>query len=280
MYRHCRTLHRIRQITHRLAGLFSGLLLGIFSAVPALALAAPAQANVQVAVAANFLGTARVLARAYEQQHATRILLSSGSTGKLYAQIRHGAPYAIFLAADARRPRLLEQAGLIAPGSRFTYAVGRLVLWSRQPDLFTAHTIVPDLDRILSQEGRLAIANPATAPYGAAAEAVLKHLGKWQAYQSRLVRGENVGQTLQFAVTGNANAAFVALAQVADPQHPLGGSHWLVPGDWYPRIAQQAVLLKTAAADPAARQFYAFLRSKQAQAIITRHGYGVVAHTP
>lgn len=280
MYRYCRTQQRacqfVRQINHRFAALFSGLLLGVLSAVPTTALAATA--SVQVAVAANFLGTAKVLAKAYEQQHATRILLSSGSTGKLYAQIRHGAPYAIFLAADAHRPQLLEQASLIAPGSRFTYAVGRLVLWSRQPDLFTAH--VPNLDRILDRQGRLAIANPATAPYGAAAEAVLKQLGKWQAYQSRLVRGENVGQTLQFAVTGNAAAAFVALAQVADPQHPLGGSHWLVPDDWYPRIAQQAVLLKTAVADPAARQFYAFLRSKQAQAIITRHGYGVVAHAP
>lgn len=245
-------------------------------ALLAVSTAQAAQAQpVQVAVAANFLSTAQQLAQRYEARHpAERILISSGSTGKLYAQISHGAPYDILLAADARRPRLLEQAGLSAPGSRFTYAIGRLVLWSRQAGLITS-----GVTELRHGIGRVAIANPATAPYGAAAEAVLKHLKLWQRDRAQLVRGENVGQTLQFAVTGNVKAAFVALSQVSDPRHPLGGSRWVVPAAWYPPIEQQAVLLKRAENRPAVRAFYAFLQGPQARAVIEHHGYHVPPHT-
>lgn len=248
----------------------AGLCLLVLLTAPALR-----AAQVQVAVAANFLGTTRQLVRVYERHHADRILISSASTGNLYAQISHGAPYDILLAADARRPRLLEQAGLTVPGSRFTYAIGRLVLWSRQAGLITAGATTLKQGRI----ARLAIANPATAPYGAAAEAVLKHLGLWQQDRAQRVQGENVAQTLLFAVTGNVDAAFVALSQVTNPHHPLGGSRWVVPTAWYPPIEQQAVLLKSAADKPAARAFYAFLRSAQARTLIKHHGYHVPAPT-
>ncbi len=232
-------------------------------------------AQIQVAVAANFLATTRQLALVYERHHADHILISSASTGSLYAQISHGAPYDILLAADARRPRLLEQAGLTVPGSRFTYAIGRLVLWSRRAGLITAGATILKHGHII----RLAIANPATAPYGAAAEAVLKHLGLWQQDRAQRVQGENVAQTLLFAVTGNVDAAFVALSQVTDPRHPLGGSRWVVPTAWYPPIEQQAVLLKSAADKPAARAFYAFLHGAQARTLIEHHGYHVPAPT-
>ncbi|MEJ2509332.1 MAG: molybdate ABC transporter substrate-binding protein [Gammaproteobacteria bacterium] len=242
-----------------------------------IALGAPAAAahdgEVNVAVAANFLSTSRALARRFMADHQARVLISSGSTGKLYAQIRHGAPYDLFLAADVRRPRKLEQAGLIVRDSRFTYAVGRLVLWSRDPRQV-------DTDGRNLKHGRiarLAIANPKTAPYGAAARTALQRLGLWSRYRQDLVRGENVGQTFQFAVTGNVDAAFVALSQISDPHHPQGGSRWIVPERLYPRIEQQAVLLKNAAANPAAADFANFLHSAAARAIIERYGYGVPA---
>lgn len=225
----------------------------------------------QIAVAANFLGTARALARAFAAQTGHSVVLSSGSTGKLYAQIRNGAPYAVLLAADAQRPALLEQQGLAVTGTRFTYALGRLVLWSASEDLIDPNGEVLVQGRI----ARLAIANPRTAPYGAAARAVLEHLGIWNTYQARLVSGENVGQTLQFAATGNAAAAFVALAQVDDPRHPQGGSRWVVPAALYPPIEQQAVLLRTAGANATARAFLEFLRAPAGRALIESHGYGL-----
>jgi len=233
-------------------------------------------ADVQVAVAANFLSTGRTLATRFEADHGDHVLISSGSTGKLYAQISHGAPYDVFLAADAHRPAVLEREGLTVPGSRFTYARGRLVLWSRDPRRIDAQGEV----LVQGQLQRIALANPKTAPYGTAARAVLIHLNLWQPYQSRLVRGENVGQTFQFAASGNVGAAFVALSQVRQLPTAQRGSHWLVPESLYPPIEQQAVLMRRAAGNDAARAFVRFLRSAQARELITAAGYGAPADSP
>jgi len=232
--------------------------------------------DVQVAVAANFLSTVRTLAARFEADHGDHVLISSGSTGKLYAQISHGAPYDIFLAADTRRPQLLERAGLTVPGSRFTYARGRLVLWSRDPQRIDAQA------KVLAQGQlqRIALANPKAAPYGAAARAVLMHLNLWRPQQGRMVFGENVGQTFQFAASGSVGAAFVALSQVRQLPTAQRGSHWLVPESLYPPIEQQAVLLRRAAGNDAARAFVRFLRSAQARELITAAGYGAPADSP
>jgi len=255
------------------APILAAILAAALAVAPVMTLAAPAARGaaqaVNVAVAANFLTTSRALARRFMASHQARVLISSGSTGKLYAQIRHGAPYDLFLAADVRRPRKLEQAQLIVPGSRFTYAIGRLVLWSRTPGTVDAEGQSLKQGRI----ARLAIANPKTAPYGAAARTVLRHLGLWSRYRGQLVRGENVGQTFQFAVTGNVDAAFVALSQVRDAGG--GGSRWVVPRNLYPRIEQQAVVLARAAHRPAVKAFTAFLRSPAGRSLIRAHGYGV-----
>lgn len=223
---------------------------------------------VRVAVASNFLATLEPLAEAFEAHSGTRVVVSSGSTGKLYAQIRQGAPFDVFLAADARRPRLLEREGPALQGSRFTYARGRLVLWSRDPELL-ADGPAPLADGRIA---RLAVANPRTAPYGSAAVETLEHLGLWQRWAPRVVRGENVGQTLHFAATGNVDAAFVALAQVRHPAHRGRGSLWEVPETHYRPIDQQAVQLRPGTA---AAAFLAFLRSRQARGIIEDSGYHV-----
>jgi len=230
----------------------------------------PAAAEtVRVAVAANFLPTAKAIAAQFEARHDTPVLISSGSTGALYAQIRHGAPYDVFLAADARSATLLERDGLAIAGSRFTYARGRLVLWSRRPGLLQDGAAALFDGRI----GRLAVANPRTAPYGAAAVETLEHLGRWRHLAGEVVRGESVSQALQFAATGNVDAAFVALAQVRHPAHRGQGSAWVVPADHYRPIEQQAVLLASAADRPGARAFLEFLRAPAAQALIREAGY-------
>ncbi|GBE09645.1 molybdate-binding periplasmic protein precursor [bacterium BMS3Abin12] len=247
------------------------LLLFLLGALPGFAAAAPA--SVDVAVAANFIGTARTLAARFEAAGGGRVRLSFGSTGSLYAQIRYGAPFAVFLAADARRPRLLERAGLTVPGSRFTYALGRLVLWS------TLAGLIERGGKVLAQ-GRfrhLAIANPRTAPYGAAARAVLEHLGLWRRLAPRLVTGENIAQTYQFVASGNAQLGFVALSEVPPAHTPRAGSRWLVPAALYPPIRQQAVLLARAAHKRTARAFLAYLRGPAARRVIRAHGYGLPA---
>lgn len=225
--------------------------------------------DVHVAVAANFTPVLKELGQAFERQTGDRLIVSTGSTGKLYAQIANGAPYDVLLAADDTHPRKLEQAGLAEQGGTFVYAYGRLVLWSARPNYV-------DADGNILKSGRytrLAIANPNTAPYGAAALAVLKHLGVYDQARPRLVQGEDIGQTFQFAASGNADLGFVAFSQVrARPTNP--GSYWLVPTDLYPRIAQGAVLLTRGASNEAARAFIAYLKSPAARAVIERFGYG------
>ncbi|ERP94774.1 hypothetical protein Q666_07610 [Marinobacter sp. ES-1] len=221
-----------------------------------------------LAVAANFTGTMNRLAPLFEQQTGHQLRISYGSTGKLYAQIRHRAPFDAFMAADQERPQLLEQQGLAVAGTGFDYAEGRLALWSRTPDLFTDGTAW-----LARQPERLAIGNPKTAPYGIAAMEVLQNLGLAQALRPALVSGDSIAQTFQFVATGNAVAGFVALAQTRAWKEE--GSLWLVPNDLHTPIRQQAVLLGHGEDNPAARAWMLFLASEPAQAIIREDGYDI-----
>jgi molybdate transport system substrate-binding protein len=224
--------------------------------------------EIRVAVASNFAGAAREIASRFEQESGHRVVIASGATGKHFAQITHGAPFEVFLAADAQRPELLESSGIALPGSRFTYAVGELVLWSPRPGY-----VDPD-GRVLETGDfrHLAIANPKLAPYGRAAREVLMAAGLWEALQPRLVRGENIAQAFQFVGSGNAQLGFVARAQVQRPGRATGGSWWKVPQSLYAPIVQQAVLLVD---DATARAFADFLRSAEARQIIRDFGYGL-----
>lgn len=232
----------------------------------------PAEAaEVRVAVAANFTTAMKRIAARFEASTGERVVSSFGSTGTLYAQICNGAPFDVFLAADKRRPRLLEENGDAVAGTRFTYAVGRLVLWSARPGY------VDDAGQVLKAGSfaHLAMANPKTAPYGAAAEQVLKDMGLWQRLQPRLVQGSNVAQTEQFVATGNAELGFVALAQVKGAADGASGSEWLVPHTLYRPIEQQAVLLKRGRHNAGARAFIAYLKGAQARSVIEKLGYAV-----
>lgn len=235
----------------------------------AILLLAPAGARteeIRVAVAANFAETCRAIGDRFTAASGHEVALAAGSTGKLYAQIRHGAPFDVFLAADAHRPELLEREGLALPGSRFTYARGRLVLWSPEPGL------VDPAGRVLTVGDFrfLAIANPELAPYGYAARQVLEDKGLWRALSGRLVRGENIGQTFQFVATRNADLGFVAYSQIEAPGHDWGGSRWLVPEDLHSPIDQQAVLLVDGEAP---RAFLEYLSSAAAAVLLESHGY-------
>lgn len=226
--------------------------------------------EVLVAVSANFTGAAKALKVSFKQQTGHSLKISYGSTGKLYAQIVNGAPFEVFLAADSRHPEKVEAAGLAVPGSRFSYARGRLVLWSADEGQF-------DYGEHYLRQGeylRLAIANPKTAPYGLAAKQVMQHLGLWEDVQKQLVRGDSIAQTFQFLVSGNAQAGFVAHSQL-NQWRGQKGSLWIIPDDYYQAIVQQAVLLHKGAENPAAQAFVAFLRSPKARAIISEFGYGI-----
>ncbi|MCW8918143.1 MAG: molybdate ABC transporter substrate-binding protein [Gammaproteobacteria bacterium] len=223
----------------------------------------------RIAVAANFTDVTYALASLFEQQTGHTVTASFGSTGKLYAQIVHGAPFDLFLAADAAQPRRLESDGLAVAGSRFTYARGRLVLWSAQPELFTDG--VAFLRR--GEFRRLAIANPQTAPYGAAARQLLQRLGVWPALSAKLVRGDSIAQAFQFTATGNAELGLVAASQVRAWARP--GSIWLVPESMHQPIVQQAVLLRRGEESVAAQDFMRFLRGSEARTVIRDHGYAV-----
>jgi molybdate transport system substrate-binding protein len=224
---------------------------------------------VAVAVASNFASTTRELATEFEQQSGTPVRISSASTGKLYAQITNGAPFDVFLAADTKRPKFLEDSEHAAPNSRFTYALGSLVLWSRDPDLEAA-----DCKAKLSNLGnkRLAIANPETAPYGAAAQQVLMNIDAWGAAQPQLVFGANIAQTLLFVSTGNASLGFISTTQALDERLPASTCSWDVPENLHQPIAHQAILLNRGN-NPAAKAFLEFLKSPAGLAIIERHGY-------
>ena len=233
--------------------------------------AVPAAADVvSVAVASNFLSAARGLAARFEARSGAEVRLSAGSTGKLYAQIANGAPYDVFLAANAREPERLEQEGLAAPGSRFTYALGTLVLWSADPTL-----LVDDGEAVLlaGNFDRLSLANPRIAPYGEAAMTVIEGLGLSRSLGPRLVRGESVSQAFMFAASANVALGFVARSQVVALSPRQAGSTWVVPRDLYPPIKQQAVLLARAADSGTAKQFLEYLRGAEAVALLGEHGY-------
>ncbi len=227
--------------------------------------------EVKVAVAANFLNTLQVLAPVFEQQSGHRLLISAGSTGKLYTQLHHGAPHDVFLAADDKHPALLEKEGLVMPGRRITYAVGRLVVWSGRSMPSQEGT------QIFQQPGirHIAIANPATAPYGRAAYQVLNAMGLWHTLKPRIVQGEDVGQVFQFVASANAQLGFVALAQILNPKNMFSRDYWLVPEEFYDPIVQDMVLLKKAENNSAAHAFVAFMQTAQARSIIQQAGYRI-----
>ena len=226
--------------------------------------------EVYIAVAANFAEAAQQIGGEFQQATGDSVHLIAGSSGKLYAQIKSGAPYDVLLSADAERAQRLEREKLAVPGSRFTYAQGRLVLWS---------TRLQKVDAGILRAARfthLAMANPQIAPYGAAAFEVLERLNLLPALRPRLVYGEDIGQTFQLAATGAADLAFVALSQLRGARGEIGGAYWLVPPSLYRPIEQQAVLLKRAENNVAARAFLDFLKGPKARAVMTRYGYTTV----
>jgi molybdate transport system substrate-binding protein len=219
-----------------------------------------------VAVAANFHPVLVKLKSVYEQPKGYTMVISSGSTGHLYAQIKNGAPYDVYLAADAERPELLEKEGLGVAGSRFTYAVGRLALWGNG---INETMIGPDLIR-KGDFHSLAIANPELAPYGLAAKQILDRLALWDGSKDKIVMGENIGQTYSLVHTGNAELGFVSLSQVLKNNQT---AYWEVPDTLHEPILQQVILLARAENNSAARYFLEFLKSEIAKDIISASGY-------
>jgi len=240
-------------------------------AAAALALAGLAQAaEVNVAVAANFTAPMQKIAAAFAQDSGHTAVLSFGSTGKFYAQIKNGAPFQLLLAADDETPAKLEKEGLAAAGTRFTYATGRLVLWSKQPALVDAKG---EVLRKPNATQRLAVADPKLAPYGAAAMETLQKMGLLANWQPRLVQGESIGQAYQFTASGNAALGFVALSQVMVDGKLVEGSAWIVPAELHAPLRQDAVVLAHAKDNAAAVALLAYLKSDKARAIIRAYGY-------
>jgi molybdate transport system substrate-binding protein len=228
-------------------------------------------AQVQVAVAANFTAPMQKIAQAFAQKTGHEALLAFGSTGAFYAQIQHGAPFEVLLAADDETPAKLAQEGLGVASSRFTYATGKLVLWSKQADLVDAQGQV--LQR--GQFARLAIANPKLAPYGKAALQTLGKLGLLEQLQPKLVEGSNIAQAYQFVATENAPLGFVALSQVFADGKISSGSAWIVPSHLHQPLQQDAILLKAGQDHAAATALLQFLQSEAARTIIRAYGYDI-----
>jgi molybdate transport system substrate-binding protein len=245
----------------------SRLLLHILAGTLSLGAVLPAQAaETHVAVASNFTGAAKEIAQAFKAKTGDEAVLSFGSTGQLYTQISQGAPFEVLLAADEARPKKAITNGLAVPDSRFTYATGKIVLWSQDPNLVRGEATLTG-----GNFSKIAIANPTAAPYGAAAVQAMRALKVYDQLEPRIVQGNNIAQTYQFVATGNAELGFVALSQVANTTE---GSRWVVPGDLYDRIRQDAVLLKKAADSKVAKAFVAFLKGPEAARIMERYGYG------
>lgn len=225
--------------------------------------------EVQVAVAANFTAPMKLIAAEFEKSTGHKAQLSFGSTGKFYAQIKNGAPFDVLLAADDETPRRLEQEGMGVAGSRSTYAIGKLALWS------AVATAVDGKGEVLKrgQYRHLALANPRLAPYGAAAQEVLTSLGLFKTVESKLVQGENIAQTYQFIKSGNAELGFVALSQVYAAGKLKEGSAWIIPADLYTPIRQDAVVLTRGKDNPAAAELMRFMKSARTQAVISSFGY-------
>lgn len=245
----------------RVIQLVSGVLLALAPIVKA--------AEVQVAVAANFAGPFEKIAAAFTADTGHKALAATGSTGKFYTQIKNGAPFEVLLSADDETPLKLEKEGDAIAGSQFTYAIGKLVLWS------ATEGFVDEKGEVLKKGAfaHLSIANPKLAPYGAAAVEVMTKLGVLDSLQAKWVIGENIAQTFQFASTGNAEVGFVALAQVWKDGKISKGSAWVVPANLYTPIRQNAVLLKQGKENQAALALLAYLKSSKARSIIKAYGY-------
>lgn len=234
-------------------------------------LAASARADeVLVAVAANFAAPLARIGEGFSAATGHTLKVSAGATGKFYAQIVAGAPFEVLIAADDETPKKLVNEGLAVPGSQFTYAIGKLVLWSAQPGVVDGQGAVLASGRF----AHLAIANPKLAPYGQAAAEVLKARGLTDALAPKLVTAESIAQAYQFVATGNAELGFVALSQVAVPGKAMVGSYWLVPASLHGEIRQDAVLLKVGEKNPAATALLTYLKSAPARALIQSWGYG------
>ena len=227
--------------------------------------------EVKVAVAANFYKPMQTLAAAFEKETGHHVLLSVGSTGGLFAQIKNGAPFEFFLAADQKRPAALVNSGLASASSQFTYAQGQLALWSAQPDY------VDSEGKLLSKAdiGHIAICNPKTAPYGAAAVEVLKHLGRYEAHSTHLVEGKSVGQTFQQVSSQAAPQGFVALSQISYNGKLNSGSAWIIPSNLYSPLNQDAVVLTAGKDNPAALALKQYLQGASAQVLIRNFGYKI-----
>lgn len=225
--------------------------------------------EVKVAVAANFSAPMQKIAADFEKATGHKAVLSTGATGAFYAQIKNGAPFEVLLAADGETPAKLENEGLAVKGRRFTYAIGKLVLWSSKPGF------VDPQGEVLKKGSfdKLALANPKTAPYGLAAIEALKKLGLAEAVQPKLVQGETITQAYQFVASGNAELGFVALSLIWKDGAIASGSAWMVPTDLYSPIRQDAVLLSKGASQPAAQALLQYLRSDAARAVIKAYGY-------
>lgn len=229
--------------------------------------------EISVAVAANFASPMKQIAQEFEALSGHRIKMSFGASGKFYAQIRNGAPFEVFFSADQDKPSALENDGLVVPGSRFTYAVGSLLLWSAKPGLLDKG---PEVLKS-GQFKKLALANPKHAPYGAAAVEVLDKMGLLEQSRSKWVMGENIAQTFQFVESGNADLGFVALAQVMEQGKIQHGSAWVVPPEFHSPIRQDLVLLRKGETNPAARDLLTFMRSARAAVIIESFGYATAS---
>ena len=227
--------------------------------------------EVNVAVAANFTAPMNIIATDFERDTGHKAKLAFGSTGRFYAQIKNGAPFQVLFSADDETPAKLAQEGLAEPASRFTYAIGSLVLWSAKPGLVDANGAVLKSGKF----NKLAIANPKTAPYGRAAIETLTKLGLLSIVEPKFVQGENIAQTFQFAQTGNADLAFVALSQVMKDGKVTEGSAWQIPADMHEPIRQDAILLNSGRGNPAAEALLKYLKTDKVKTVIRSFGYGV-----
>lgn len=225
--------------------------------------------EVRAAVASNFASPMKVIAADFERVTAHKAIVSFGATGSFYAQIENGAPFDVLLAADTETPAKLEREGAVAQGSRFTYAVGKLALWSPKPGL------VDDKGEALKRGdfAHIALASPKLAPYGAATLAALDKLGLRQSLEPKFVQGENIAQAFQFVVSGNAELGFVALSQVYEGGRLRSGSVWIVPANLHEPIRQDAAMLTPGKNNPAATALLDFLKTDKARSVITSYGY-------
>ncbi|SAK77404.1 molybdenum ABC transporter, periplasmic molybdate-binding protein [Caballeronia fortuita] len=254
------------RILRALLSAFAPLIAGaaaIMAATPALA------GEVQVAVAANFTAPVQAIAADFEKDTGNKVIASFGATGQFYAQIKNGAPFEVFLAADDTTPAKLDSEGATVPGSRFTYATGALALWSAKDGY------VDDKGEVLKKNAfdHIAIANPKAAPYGLAGYQTLDKLGLTAEIKPKVVEGQNISQTQQFVATGNAELGFVALSQIYKNGKITSGSAWLVPANLHEPIRQDAVILDKGRDNPVAKQFVEYLKGPKAAEVIKSYGY-------